>query len=231
MIYEDFNQGLHQEMRVLHEINMDYIKKCVGEMGINLQNSTVLDIGCGSGNMANLLLKEYLLKEYYAVDYDDVIIYKNEKISMVRLNLNILQEIEKFINTNINRFDVIFLFDVVEHIVYFKYLLLNLNKLLKENGHIIIALPLDINISTKIKLFIKGNLFNPFIGVHGHINLFSYKEIEKEFQQIDKLKLINIRTGLGYGLYDKKWHLDFLAKYFKSFTSRVYLLYKKKIEI
>ena len=133
---------------------------------------------------------------------------------------------------NTSQFDVIFAFDILEHLVYFSWLLKNIHLMLKENGIVVIGLPIDINLSTKVKLLASRNIFNPFRSVHGHINLFSYSEVKHELQTVHGLNLLGIRRlGLGYGLYDKKFKLNLLANVFPSLCSRVYLVYQKSEHI
>lgn len=219
-----FNQGHNEKMKELHELNIDFLKD---NKKYFPKVSSVLDIGSGSGDMAKLFIKEFNPKHYLALDFDNFLI-KQKKIKFYKCNLNNLYEINNFITKFNKKFDCILLFDVLEHIMYFDYLLRNIHKLLKKNGVIIIGLPLDINLSTKLKLLVKNNVFRPFSSVHGHIHLFSYKDVKDNMFDIKNLKLLSTKKcGLGYGLYDKKLHLDFFANISSVLCSRLYLLYKK----
>jgi len=221
-----FNQGYNEPMKILHGRNMDFLNFVVKKFNLNFQDKKILDVGAGSGDMARLFISSFNPKEYTALDFDNFLIFK-KNIKFVKSNLNQLSEINNFLNNYKSYFDCILLFDIIEHIVYFDYFLSNIHKLLKPNGCVIIGLPLDINLSSRVKMLFKNNIFSPFNGVHGHINLFSYKDISR-LRNLKSLKLvISKKCGLGYGLYDEKYHLNLLADLFNGLCSRIYLFYKK----
>lgn len=223
----DLNRGDKPAMEELHRLNMEFIEHTKKRIGLTYDGKAVLDLGIGSGHMAHLFLQRFHNVSYTGVDFDNFV---KEAINFefVQANLNNFPDIQKLVFESTSRFDVIFAFDILEHLVYFSWLLNNMHVMLKENGVVIIGLPIDINLSTKVKLLFSGNVFNPFRSIHGHINLFSYSEVTHELQAVQGLNLLGIRRlGLGYGLYDKKFKLNRLADVFPSCCSRVYLVYQK----
>jgi 2-polyprenyl-3-methyl-5-hydroxy-6-metoxy-1,4-benzoquinol methylase len=229
--HANLNRGDEPRMEELHLLNMDFIEHTKKSIGLTYDGKAVLDIGIGSGHMARLFLKKFYNISYTGVDFDNFV---NEKINydFIQANLNNFSDVEKLIFKNTLRFDVVFAFDILEHLVYFKWLLDNIHIVLKENGIVVVGLPIDINLSTKVKLLAGRNVFNPFRSIHGHINLFSYSEVVHELQAVRGLNLLGIRRlGLGYGLYDKKFKLNLLANAFPFLCSRVYLVYQKSVNI
>lgn len=225
-----FNQGHNSGMLALHNLNINFISQCDEQFKLNLKNNivNVLDVGCGSGGMASKFIELFIPKSYTCVDFDNFLKPTKERVLFEKVNLNNLSNLDTFIDNNINKYDVIFLFDVLEHVIYFNYIMENINKLLKKDGVVFVGLPVDINFSTKIKMLLFKNIFNPFKSLHGHINLFSFNEIKNEMSNVNSLSLIKLeKTGLGYGMYDKLG-FGFLANIFECLVSRVYLLYIKK---
>lgn len=227
-IYNPHN-GISKEMMVLNDLNHDYIRKIQQKFHLNFSDSKVLDIGIGGGYLAEGLIKSGRLTKYTGIDLDNYL-QKNikKKIGLIKADLNHFQDIEKIMNSKI-KYDLIFCFDVLEHLIHFNFLLNNIHKLMERKGFFIISLPIDINLSTRIKLFLKDNPFaDPFNSVYGHINLLSIKRAEDGFKNIKRLKIVDTKKcGLGYGLYDRKFHLDKVANLFPFLTSRIYICLQK----
>lgn len=159
-----------------------------------LQNSSILDIGCGDGSDARIF------SEYYGLNVTGVDIYKNKNIDDKKL---------KFIKCGIldlnigEKFDYIFLHDVIHHIdeenqsyEYHIRALKRLDNFLKPGGEIII---------------IEGNRYNPIFYPHmvkmlGHEH-FTYRYFNKI-----------IKDSFSYDCYDIK---------FKNFEAHSYPFFLK----
>lgn len=109
------------------------------------KESTLLDIGTGSGNLELLLANK--VKKIIGVDYNNDALnflrsqLKKEKISNVKLILGDLRELDKVVQGE--KFDFITMIDVIEHVDYKdgEKLTRNLVKLLNPGGKIIIITP------------------------------------------------------------------------------------------
>lgn len=218
------HNGISNKMKVLNDLNLEYIDKIKNEYDLNFSGAKVLDIGIGGGYFARKFIKLNNRTQYTGIDIEnylqkDII----KRINFVKVDLNHLTDINSFIKRQI-KYDYIFIFDVLEHLIYFHYILQNIYKILSPKGRLIISVPIDINLSTKIKMILNDSAFsNPFLGPHGHINLFSFRQLEVGLRSIKTLEITDIkRCGLGYGLYDKSLHLNILANFSPILCGRAY---------
>ncbi len=97
----------------------------------------VLEIGCGIGAFAKILDERKF--EVHATDISSFIIDQAKKLQ--NHIYFFVSDIEKGINTK-NKYDYIFTFEVMEHLSDPLKALLNIKKLLKEKGILIISTPL-----------------------------------------------------------------------------------------
>jgi 2-polyprenyl-3-methyl-5-hydroxy-6-metoxy-1,4-benzoquinol methylase len=100
------------------------------------KNDSVLDIGCGSG----LFLEKAMEKTEHVtgLEYNDLAI---EKCKEKRINNVIKSNIEDFSKNNIEGFDIVCAFQVLEHISNVKSFIESCLKVLKPNGKLIIGVP------------------------------------------------------------------------------------------
>lgn len=104
---------------------------------------TILDFGCGPGGNVKLLSRHLFGKNFYLLDISDAVLefakytyFKKEDYKENNFKFfNDLSEINK------TRFDIIISIQVLEHITDYSSVLDNLWKLLKENGLLIISVP------------------------------------------------------------------------------------------
>ena len=93
----------------------------------------VLDIGCGTGNFLNFC-KE---KKWGTRGVEPNDMARNKAISNYRLTIDSSIDLNKITE----RFNVITMWHVLEHVTDLNKTLVNLNHLIKENGKIIVAVP------------------------------------------------------------------------------------------
>jgi 2-polyprenyl-3-methyl-5-hydroxy-6-metoxy-1,4-benzoquinol methylase len=99
--------------------------------------TTVLDVGCFNGFFVNKLLS--LGFDAYGIDFNKTAVaYGQEKLGLGARISTI--SVEQSISQG-NRFDVITLFDVLEHLPEVRPFLVNVLQLLKDDGVIIISTP------------------------------------------------------------------------------------------
>ena len=108
------------------------------KFGIKLQNIDICDVGCATGEFTENI---YGNNKCYGLDISEYAIkqcqkkFPNSKKRFIQLDLNK----EKF-NTKYT-FDLITLFDVIEHLDNFIYLDLFLKNNVKKNGYVVITTP------------------------------------------------------------------------------------------
>jgi len=101
-------------------------------------NKSVLEIGCGDLGGAELLLRKTPVKKYYAIDYNinTLITAKNRDVNVVILCSN-----GEEIPFKDSCFDVILIFQVVEHILEYKKCIKEICRLLKPDGILLLSTP------------------------------------------------------------------------------------------
>ena len=98
------------------------------------ENLSLLDFGCGTGDFLNYCHLKGM--QCHGVEKDD----GARNMGKNHFNLPIHEELEE-IESKKEKFDVITLWHVLEHIEDFKMLLTRLKKLLNDNGLLILGLP------------------------------------------------------------------------------------------
>lgn len=152
------------------------------------ENSNVLDIGCGFAEIAEFLPEEI---KYIGIEKDEYLFnYCKKKYPKKTFLFGSAEEIIKKLD---DKFDVILLLSVIEHLNNpFKFIL-NLKNILKEKGKIIIYTP-----SKKAKIF---------LSIGSKIGILS-KVAEKEHKSlIDFFKVKEILVQNGYKFVSKKNYL------------------------
>lgn len=101
---------------------IDFISK------LDIKNKKILDIGCGTGKISSLFVNN---NEVYGIDISSKILEIAKKRGIITKQLNLDQENIPFKDRS---FDVIFLFDSLEHVFLPEKLLKDSCRLLKNNG-------------------------------------------------------------------------------------------------
>jgi len=131
-----------------------------------------LEIGCGEGTFQSMIFKKNKIKvEGCDLNYTYL---KNNNSRQKLFCYNILEENKKFKN----KYDCLFLLDVIEHIKNDLNFLKSASKMLKNGGHIILNVPAG------------SYLFSKYDQVAGHQKRYNYYDIY-ELCQKSNLKLIN----------------------------------------
>jgi len=145
-------------------------------------NSKVLDIGCHDAKLKDFLQNP----DYYCIDIDQELIntLKKRKIKAKQINLN-----KDKIPFKKEKFDYIFLLDVLEHIIDPKKLLNESKNRLNENGKILITFPNDYHLLNKLRFIFNKHLTEDPFAPYGHLHYFPIKSGEK-FLLRNNLKII-----------------------------------------
>lgn len=101
------------------------------------KNINILDVGAGFNPYANI---------YKKFGQFDLLEYENSCVSYLKKNKNyrklFTNKVDKnFLNKNKNKYDLVLSLDVIEHIKDDSRFLLNLNKIIKNNGILIATVP------------------------------------------------------------------------------------------
>lgn len=177
------------EYSELYEKNPDWKFQNVNSCGNKLRNriiknlfskiklseiGRVLDVGCGNCFTLDFLRNEFPLNEYHGID---VAIHQLNEFVIDRFQVQIL-DIEKVIPSLWEgAFDIILCFEVLEHLKNDKKALLNMAKLLHNNGYLLLSVPVD------MKKWSNSDVEN------GHFRRYDlqdlYHKVRKDFEIIE----------------------------------------------
>lgn len=145
-------------MDKVHELG--YSKKLHAE-------SKILDYGCGTGWFSFSLINQY--KKIYALDFNkELLNYLSDQSNKI---INVIRNYE--IKNYHNYFDLVFSFDVFEHLSDPLSQVIQINNAIKKDGICIICVP---NFNS---YFFKVNISkHPYFSYPSHLNYFSVKSIE-----------------------------------------------------
>ncbi len=194
------------QFKVLHQIKplrMEYILKQFDKIKIN--KLQILDLGCGGGLICEPLAR--LGAGVTGVDFVEnniKIARKHAKQKKLKINY-MFSDIEKIILNK--KFDLIILFEILEHLEDWRGFLLNIYKNLKPGGKIIIS-TINRNIIAKYTaIHLAENLLKWIPkSTHDYQKFIKPSEI-KYFAEIENLKFQNL-TGLVFNPLEFKWRLS-----------------------
>lgn len=194
----------------------------------NLKNKKILDIGAGQGTFL------YCVKNYFksslGVDFSINNFKKKngQKIKFISANP------EKFIEKNLNEFDVITLNNVLEHVTDPISFMKKINKNMKKNSYIIVTVPNDFSDLQK-ETNKKAKRKNYWLCPPEHLNYFNKLNFIK-FINSQKFKVIDGIADFPIELFILKKEFDYtnnpkVGKKIHLLRCEIfsYLLKKKKI--
>ncbi len=199
---------------VLHEIRpirINYILNQFNKKNLNKVN--VLDIGCGGGLVSEALAKlgakvtgiDFVEKNINAAKFHSK--YKDLKIKYL------CYDIEK--NNVEGKYDLIIMFEILEHLDNWKNLLEKTKDNLNNGGKIIIS-TINRNIISKYTaIFLAENILKWIpLGTHDYNKFIKPTELESFSKEID-LEFNNL-TGLIYNPIERQWRIsnNILINYF-----------------
>ena len=202
------------KFKILHQIKshrMTYILDQIDNRDI--KNLKILDVGCGGGIICEQLAR--LGAKVTGIDFapNNIKAAKlHSKKSKLKINY-IYKDIEK--SKIDEKFDVILMFEVLEHLDNWKKIIKKVKKNLNKNGLIIIS---TINRNLLSKLFainIAENILNWIPkGTHDYNKLIKPEELKKILSK-EKFHFNNIK-GLVFDPLNREWKLskNYMINYF-----------------
>ena len=202
------------KFKILHQIKshrMSYILDQINNR--NIRNLKILDVGCGGGIICEPLAR--LGAKVTGIDFapNNIIAAKiHSKKNKLKINY-INKDIEK--SELDEKFDIILMFEVLEHLDNWKKTIKNIKKNLNKNGLIIIS---TINRNLLSKLFainIAENILHWIPkGTHDYNKLIKPEELKKILLK-EKFNFNNIE-GLVFNPLNREWKLskNYMINYF-----------------
>ncbi len=201
---------------------IDFLLKNVGDSNL-IKN--VLELGCGTAKTASLLMKSLPIKSYKGIEKKTNAAEKAGEI----LTQVVMADFEDMIKTkdyqglNNDRYDLIVLLDVLEHLIDPWTAMNILTSWLNEGGYVLCSIPNAGNYYVLKKLFLnRFDYEDRGILDKTHLRFFTFSTINNLFNQcgltiekrttnsdlyILKLKIFNILT---FGVFNKQFVRQFI---------------------
>lgn len=178
-------QGTHKIKAYNQLCNLNIINKSFSKL------KNILDVGCGTGGWLSYLKDNKIGQNYFGFDASTIQVnYANKKFKNIREAYSIDEYLNKINNQSLN-FDLITLWDVLEHIRKPKPFLESLVGKLNVGGIIYVSVPAAFPMRTKNILKhvgYPGFTWHP----HEHVIYFSPKTINYLFNKINCLKVVKV---------------------------------------
>ena len=194
------------KFKILHEIQpirIKYIQDVVNKK--QLDKMKILDLGCGGGLVSEGLSK--IGANVTGIDFvkDNINI---ARIHAQKSNLNIDYKTLDFENEKISsKFDIIVIFEVLEHLSDWKSFVKKIQSNLKSNGVLIISTINKNLISKFLAIDLAENFLNWIpLNTHNYHKFIRPKELEF-FLKKNNYKNISFK-GLKYNPFKRKWILS-----------------------
>lgn len=156
-------------MKKYNELLFDkYIK--IIKKKFNLNKGKIIDIGCGAGVFLNFVKKKYPEYRLFGSEYISDSYNKITKI-IPKENFFFQKEINSFPK---NKFDIIFLWGVLEHVRNPRKFLKDCKNILKQKGIVILLIP-NFDSAARDILGVNTPTLNPLV----HLNFFSIFGMKK----------------------------------------------------
>lgn len=196
---------------------------------------SVLDIGCGKGTLLEALSKEVNSKLYGVDVYETKSKPKDWSYKSA--------DITKALPYQDNKFDLVVLGEVIEHLPDPDFVLSEINRILKSGGLLIVSTPnmvswinrilipfgiqpLFTETSTKMNLGRKYKIFGQGGKVQGHLKIFTHNSL-REILELSQFKVISM-TGSTFHFPKPIIYLDRFFSYFPSLTTDMIFTAKKQ---
>jgi len=181
-----------KEEEIMFSFLKNILKKNKGAIGIS-----ILDIGCGSGKITKKI--KALGCNVIGLDFSNEAVKKAKEIGIDAKICNL----DEGICENEKKFDVVWAGDIIEHVFDPIGLLQESYRVLKENGNILITIPSDVGLISRIKILFGQSYQEPMYkssGYYKHHTFFNRRLInlmlnKAGFEIIELKKLLIIYSS------------------------------------
>lgn len=201
-----------------------------------------LDAGCGNGDFILEVMKRFPKTQAKGIDYSDIEVKEARK-----KGLDVIQgDFGEGIKFKKDYFDIIYTGEVIEHLYNPDFYLEEINRVLKDDGFVIITTPnlcawfnrilmplgiqpLFLEPSTKSKLIGAGPLrrFKKEAQPVGHIRIFTLQAL-KDLLHANGFKILDIKGAIyDEGFPKKLWKIDGFFNKFIPLCSNLIILARK----
>lgn len=194
--------GKFKTLHDIQPIRINYIQETLNQR--KLDNLRILDLGCGGGLVSEGIAK--LGGNITGVDF----VEKNIKIAKQHANQNklkinyIVKDFEK--EELPSKYDVIIIFEVLEHLESWEPFLRKIQKNLKPNGVLIIS-TINKNLLSKFLTIDIAENFMKWIPLNTH-SYYKFIKPEELKYQLTKNNFNKIKfNGLNFNIFKQKWEL------------------------
>ena len=192
--------------KILHSIKplrMSYIMESIGSK--NKKKLNILDLGCGGGLVCESLAK--LGCKVTGIDFvkDNIKVAKSHAKSN---NLNITYDVQDLDRLNLNeKYDLIIMFEVLEHLDDWRATLKKIKKFLKKDGRIILSTINRNLISYILAIKVAENLLRWIPkNTHDYEKFIKPEELKKCLNNLN-FSVIDF-TGLVYHPISREWKFN-----------------------
>lgn len=182
------NAGIYEKHRkqILYEKKAKLLRSLINKRKasqiltlLKKKNSRILDFGCGDADFLNELNKKIKDEQLYGYDV-------NTNLKKISKGVKIISEHNKLIN---QKFNVITLWGVLEHVSDPKKLINFISKIILKNGFLVIEVPSSESLLSKYT-FQSSNIPVRWLEPYRHLFFFSLKCLKKMFNRKFKIEYI-----------------------------------------
>ncbi len=173
----------YSKNKVIRGLFWDRLRVALGLAKLE-ENMSILDIGAGTGELIELILRRYPSLDVKGIDIKLHTQDKNLK-KMIKIG-NVTK-----MPFNDNEFDVVFALDILEHIRDLKIAIMEIKRVLKNNGVLIVSAPSE-NMFYKMCRFLeKGTTSSKEADSSEHYHdCSSIRKEAKKYIKLEKEKLL-----------------------------------------
>ena len=201
---EEYYNGFYKELSKLDELRNTFekIESFLPELK---GNENIVDIGCGHGGVCHELIKQGFDVSGIEINQDAIKSLKEKGFKILQTNITKPFDI-------VDRFNIVCILDVLEHLFDPYLLLKEAKKITKKDGYIIVMIPLYFDIVDRFKILFTGSVISMDNMCYGkdhyskfrsynydHIRFFRPRDIFEMGESLD-LKVDKVEYNVtGYG--------------------------------
>ena len=168
---------------------------------VNGEGELVLDVGCGSGSVAKILASKAKIVDGISISEEEL------KCAKPFLRKSYLFNLEEGLPGGIEEgaYDYVICSHVLEHIAYPEKLLTGIQKALKPNGVLIVALPNVLHYKSRLQL-LSGNFPRSEAGIwdETHLRWYTFRSATKMLSEYFDIETATVTGDLPFNRIARK---------------------------